>query len=287
MKIIEIEQGSPEWIELRRNKIGASEAGMICGVDPYKTALQLWEEKKGHKKSYTTKAMQRGHDLEPVARELIEKSHVANYKPIVIQSEDKDFMIASLDGYDIKSDRMIEIKCPKEETFDSIAQSGCIPPHWIYQMNHQMFVAELQECFLILFNGVYCAEFVVKRDNALIEEIIAKEEAFYEHMVNYTPPPGPLPKKEDLETMEAVLGAIKVRDKLNKKKEELKELEEEYDICKQALAFLSENTSFECKGYQIRKIISQGRVDYKKVPELKGVDLTPYRGEPTEYWRIV
>jgi len=120
-----------------------------------------------------------------------------------------------------------------------------------------------------------------------IEEIIAKETAFYKCMTDFTPPEGKLPRREDLETMEGVLAAIKIRDKISKKKEELKELEEEYDICKQGLAYLSDNSSFECKGYQVRKIISPGRVDYKKIPLLKDMDLSPFRGEPIEYWRII
>lgn len=38
---------SPEQMELRRMRIGASEVGAVIGVDPYRTPLQLWMTKKG------------------------------------------------------------------------------------------------------------------------------------------------------------------------------------------------------------------------------------------------
>ena len=31
---------------------------------------------------------------------------------------------------------------------------------------------------------------------------------------------------------------------------------------------------------------SKGLINYKKIPELKGIDLEPYRGEKKEYWRL-
>ncbi len=287
MKIIELEQGSPEWLAFRKDYIGASDAPVICGVSFYgKTPLQLYEEKKSLRKSYKSKAMERGTELEPIARRMVDKDHGTIYTPMVVQSEEVEFMIASLDGYDIHSNKFIEIKCPKEEIFESINQYNDIPLDWIYQMNHQMFVVELDEGTLIVYNGTYYKEFVIKRDNTLVSQIIEKERTFYKNMVDSIAPEGSLPVRTDLEAMESVLAAVKLRDAISKKKEEIKEMEEEYDIFKQGLAFVGGNESFECGGYRILKVISPGKVNYKKIPELKGVDLSPYRGDPIEYWRI-
>lgn len=35
-----------EWLQLRRNGIGGSDASVIMGKNPYRSILQLWEEKK-------------------------------------------------------------------------------------------------------------------------------------------------------------------------------------------------------------------------------------------------
>lgn len=287
MEIIDIAQGTSEWNELRRHKIGASDCPVICGVDPYRTPIQLWEEKISGKKQFVSSAMRRGTELESVARDLIQKSHCAIYIPIVVQSDQYDWMIASLDGYDEERQKILEIKCPNEETFIKVAHFSDVPIHWLYQMQHQMFVTGLQECSLAVFNGTYCAEVCVKRDNVLIEEIITKEQAFYDSLINFDPPSGPLPKKEDGETMEAVLAAVELRDKIASKRNELKELEEEYEIHKEGLSFMSNDESFECKGYQVRKIVRPGNIDYAKIDILRNIDLSKFRKSPTIYWRII
>ena len=36
-----------EWLQLRRKGIGGSDASVIMGKNPYRSILQLWEEKTG------------------------------------------------------------------------------------------------------------------------------------------------------------------------------------------------------------------------------------------------
>ena len=44
---IKIKHGSPEWLEFRTQGIGGSDAAAILGLNPYKTNVQVWEEKVG------------------------------------------------------------------------------------------------------------------------------------------------------------------------------------------------------------------------------------------------
>ena len=39
---IELTQNTPEWLEFRRKKIGASDAPIILEVSTWKTPYQLW-----------------------------------------------------------------------------------------------------------------------------------------------------------------------------------------------------------------------------------------------------
>ena len=41
-----------EWLEARKNGIGGSDAATILGLNPYKTTIELWEEKTGDMQSY-------------------------------------------------------------------------------------------------------------------------------------------------------------------------------------------------------------------------------------------
>lgn len=279
MQIIDVEQGSKEWLELRRLKIGASDAGVIMGVDPYKNVLQLWEEKILGKSGFVSSAMRRGSRLEPIARDIIEKSHNITYSPIVLQSDEYSWMIASLDGYNEEQKKIIEIKCPNDETFNNIIESRDIPLHWVCQMQHQMCVTGLSECLLVVFNGVYCFGRVIRRDDSQINNIIEKEREFFNSLNSWEPPETSLKERTDLEMVEAMhayLDAVEAR----------KEAEELEKICKEGIIYLSNGESCKCVGKTVRKIIKKGTVDYSKIDILNDMDLSKYRKEPVEYWKI-
>ena len=38
-----------DWLEERKKGIGGSDAATILGLNPYKTTIELWEEKTGRK----------------------------------------------------------------------------------------------------------------------------------------------------------------------------------------------------------------------------------------------
>lgn len=183
LKKIDIEQNSPEWNALRRLHVGASDCPSICGVDPYKKPEKLWKQKFTGEKQYVSPAMERGKTLEPFARQMLEKANGVTYKPIVVRDDEFDFMIASLDGYDPVAQVIIEIKCPGDKMFNQIILDRKIPIHYIYQMQHQMRVTGLSKCLLIPFNGVYFEEIEVDRDEAIINELIAKERHFYQSLI--------------------------------------------------------------------------------------------------------
>ena len=92
----EFVQGTPEWLALRKKKITATDANIIMRASRKKTRLQLYHEKlSDDPPKPPNKWMQRGLDLEPMARELfcIKTGFVMHPKVIV-----KDWTLASLDG---------------------------------------------------------------------------------------------------------------------------------------------------------------------------------------------
>ena len=44
---MQAEGGREKWLELRKNGIGGSDAGVVVGVNPWKNRFQLWMEKTG------------------------------------------------------------------------------------------------------------------------------------------------------------------------------------------------------------------------------------------------
>ncbi len=175
MNEIEIEQGSAEWLELRRTKITSTDAAVILGANPWKTIEKLKEEKFGVKDDYKNAAMQRGQDLEPVARKLYEDLYSIKLMPKVFV---RDFAMASVDGICEKNEHLIEIKCPLEKNCKK-AISEKIPPYYFAQMQHQLYVLALDMMYYFVYDGFFGYRQEVKRDEKYIENMVQKEREFY------------------------------------------------------------------------------------------------------------
>lgn len=46
---IKLEHNSPEWLAFRKSGIGGSDAAAILGISPFRTNVEVWEEKVGLK----------------------------------------------------------------------------------------------------------------------------------------------------------------------------------------------------------------------------------------------
>jgi predicted phage-related endonuclease len=68
--------GQDEWLTWRNAVIGASEAGAVLGLDPYKSPLALYHEKAGTlPRQPSTELMERGIDLEPGIIHAFQRRH--------------------------------------------------------------------------------------------------------------------------------------------------------------------------------------------------------------------
>jgi len=174
--------------ELRKDRIGASDAPVIMGVSPWKKPLELWEEKVGIREQKKTNAvMQRGIDLEPIALEKVADLLDKPFWPLIFLHKSLPWMMATLDGYSYDGDVAVEIKCAGKKDH-GLALEGKIPPKYIPQLQHQMEVCGLNKIFYYSFDGKDGILLELERDHAYIEEMIIREKDFYECMVNMIPP---------------------------------------------------------------------------------------------------
>ena len=75
MRIVNLEQGTKEWLEWRRQGITATESSVILGLSPYKTVWRLWLEKlqKALPPDLSNNPLVRyGKETEEIARSLFE-----------------------------------------------------------------------------------------------------------------------------------------------------------------------------------------------------------------------
>lgn len=274
-----IEQGTPEWHALRKTKITATDASVIMGASHWKTKIQLYHEKLSDAPpTPPNERMQRGIDLEPVARDLFSLQHGIMVEPRVVI---KDWAMASLDGIDYLGHHIVEIKCPGEKDH-AVALSGKVPEHYYPQLQHQMYVCDVEEMYYFSFDGIDGVTVKVKRDDEFIAKMVEEEKKFYECLINKTPPE---PSEGDyIERNDPIWEqcASRWRSVTNS----IKELEKEEEELRKQLVFLSGESNTKGAGISLCQVVRKGNVDYSKIPQLKGLDLDIYRKSASSSWRI-
>lgn len=282
MKFIDITPGSENWRAWRKTKIGASDAPIIMGSCPFgNTPYTLWQEKMGLSKDKNlTKAMRQGIELEDYVRHLLEERFETKLEPKVVQSSDKEWMIASLDAYN--DDLLVEIKV-SAHTAQAIREEN-IPPNYLWQCQHQLAISKNLSMVLAVYDPEQDKLELepIDRDEKMIDTLLAEEEKFYEFMNSGEPPPL-TPKDyvylgDDVEftTYETLLSLAMERKEAAE--EEIKEYREK----------ILSRCSSPSKGniFKIMSYAKKGLIDYSKIPALKGVDLEIYRKPSSTIWQI-
>tara|TARA_R110000803_G_scaffold208003_1_gene276336 strand:+ start:76 stop:720 length:645 start_codon:yes stop_codon:yes gene_type:complete len=148
------EQGTEEWFAARLGKITSSRvkdvmakgrSGAVSATRKnYLTELLCQRLTGKREEGYTSGAMQRGTDMEPLARaayEVMSNSMVTEAE--FVTHPDYPFTGSSPDGYvrDCITGEggLIEIKCPNTATHIACIQSGKHDSKYEWQMQHQMF----------------------------------------------------------------------------------------------------------------------------------------------------
>lgn len=142
-----------DWLEARKNRIGGSDASAVLGINPYKTNIELWQEKVGiltpddiSDKPY----VQYGHAAEPLLRELFKLDHPQYevcYEENNLWLNDKyPFAHASLDGWltDQGGRRgVLEIKTTNIlQSRQKELWNNRIPDNYFAQVLHYLMVTE-------------------------------------------------------------------------------------------------------------------------------------------------
>jgi putative phage-type endonuclease len=280
--LLELEQGTPEWLDFRKTKITATDAVVIMGASHYKTKLQLYKEKKSEEHlNFTNEAMQRGIDLEPIARDLfcLKTGHKMVPKVVV-----KDWAMASLDGINDWNE-ILEIKCPGAKVH-SIALAGKVPDHYFAQLQHQMYVCDSKRAFYYSFDGFDGITIECPRDDDYIEKMIIEEKKFYDCLMNDTPPE---PDESDYVDRDDELWRhwaarqIEIVDKI-------KHLEDQDAECREQLVFLSNDSNCRGGGISLCKVTRKGNVDYSKMIKELALDddfVDKFRKPSSTSWRII
>lgn len=147
MKILNLIQGTKEWLNARLEHFTASEAPAVTGESKYMTRSQLLDLKKGWQlnpvSSFTQKLFDDGHEHEDMAREILELEELEDFPPIVGSLVIDDLeLLASFDGYGESG--AWEHK-DWNKTLAENVRNNILEPHYYWQLEHQCIVGELDE----------------------------------------------------------------------------------------------------------------------------------------------
>lgn len=191
--IIDIPQGSSEWLELRRGKVTGTAAHTVLtfgkGKDTLIDRLVVESISKANFNGFKSDAMKRGNELEPIAAsEFLIRNGFPNVIEVgMIQHERiKDFMVSP--------DRLVEpyqgleIKCFEAKNYYEHLKAYKEDPNNFKFLDNQ-YNTQVQACLACTgndlwygviynpdFEGNEYIQFEIKRDEAMIAELEEKVE---------------------------------------------------------------------------------------------------------------
>lgn len=156
-----VEQRSEEWFAMRLGKVTASrvadvmattKSGPAASRENYMMELLCQRLTGKHEPGFTSEAMQRGTDLEPIARSAyeVDTGVMVDETGLVLHPSGIAFG-ASPDGL-VGSDGLLEIKCPNTKQHVEFLRSGKPAGKYIWQMMAQMACTGRAWCDFVSFD---------------------------------------------------------------------------------------------------------------------------------------
>lgn len=185
-----------EWLKHRKLGIGGSDAAAIVGLDPYRSAYQVYCDKIGLlPEREDNEAMRQGRDFEQyVADRFCEatgkKVRRCNH---ILAHPEHDFLIANLDRVVVGENAFLE--CKTTSVYNkSDFQSADIPPYYYAQCVHYLMVTGAEKAYLaVLVLNRSFHWFEIERNENEINALMDAEIAFWNNFIlsrNEPPPDG-------------------------------------------------------------------------------------------------
>ncbi len=180
-----------KWRELRKDYIGGSDSSVVLGLNPYKTANELFYEKircpiNEFKGNIATKV---GNLLENLVAEIF--ADKTGFKLIedtnIYQSIENPFMMANLDYMveDHQGNRAL-LECKTSSYFKGDAWKKGVPIEYEVQCRHYMAIMGIDVCYIACLydnNDNSFIYHIIERDLKMEKIIIENERLFWEYHV--------------------------------------------------------------------------------------------------------
>ena len=188
-----------EWLTVRRQGIGSSDAAAAVGLNPYKSQLQLWMEKTGRDgalpvvdPSDEQSPMYWGTLLEPIvaAHYTRRSGHRVRRVNAVLQHPEHSWMLANIDREVVGASDVQILECKTAGIHGARLWRDGVPEYVQLQVMHQLAVTGKQAADVaVLLGGQELQVFRIERDDTLIAQLVALEQQFWGYVERDQQPP--------------------------------------------------------------------------------------------------
>lgn len=202
-----------QWLDWRRQGIGASDIAPILGLSPFTTAYQVWLDKTGQvpDEDGGTFAMRRGQHMESF---ILDEFQAAVGLVVAHRGErfEDDWIRCTLDGGIDRAPGQLEVV----ETKNTSHYPWDEPPmHYYLQCQWQMLNTGATKAHLVAAHPREVAVYEIDRDDTDIEAMLGTAERFWKH--NVCKRIAPEPSGDDLDAVkqrwpESVREVIEIDD---------------------------------------------------------------------------
>ena len=192
-----------DWLQVRKQGIGSSDAAAACGIHPYLSMLELWMIKTRRMTSDIDASSNNGIDgysplywgntLEPMVAKYYQEQTGNKVRRVnaVLQHPDPDkaFMLANLDYAITGNDEVQILECKTAGEHGAKLWRDGVPLYVTCQVQHQLAVTGKTAAHIcVLLCGHEAKIYKVERDERLIESITEHERLFWQYVETDTPP---------------------------------------------------------------------------------------------------
>jgi len=283
MRVVQVEQRTPEWHAWRARGVTASQAAIVCGRSPYCTPWRLWAQRSGLlEPPRETFLMRRGRELEDRVREAYERAHATVLLPVCGEWEEWPVARASFDGID-DAGEPVELKCSSARVHAELRERGRESGTYrlyVAQLQHQLLVCGARRGRLAVGRQDApgdLVELAVERDPAFIEEMLAAERAFWgalergeppepdPHRDLYVPAPGSDARRRWVEEAARYRAAAAGIEELERALAAQRAVQAE--VRERLGVLLGEFAAGEAAGLRLVRSVRRGTVDWRALAE--------------------
>lgn len=174
-----------EWLKHRQAGIGGSDASCIAGLNPWKSAIQLYMDKKEENpQEQKSLRMELGNRLEGLVAELFTEATGLKVRNVngILKNDKYPFALANIDRAIVGEKAFLECKTTNSYALKDWEEG--VPAHYEIQCLHYMAITGATHCYIAALIGN--SDFIwhkIERDQETIDYLMQIERDFWENNI--------------------------------------------------------------------------------------------------------